>query len=877
MSLLNDILVWTTTSLAPWQRDAVRRLFQQQGLSQQDYDDLYAMLKSASGLPDPQNRQPVPIAQEHLPVQRTRTSAVTVKALRDLKHVNRIAPGQRLEFSATGITVIYGGNGSGKSGYSRVLKRACRARDLLETVHPDAFDPQAGGHIPEAVFDIEVGGEPRSLVWRRDAPPPEELATIAVFDSRCARAYLDAEQDAAYLPYGLDIVENLGQRVLPKLSERLNAEIESVNTDTSPFADLWGETAVGKMIASLTADTNPKNVVSLGTLTPDETTRLLELEKALAESDPKAKAQSLRLSAKRIEGLITRVDASVLWVDDAAVEKLKAKDNKAEDAIKAEALAAANFQSRESLLPGTGQQSWKMLFEAARRFSIDVAYPGMSFPNAGPGAKCPLCQQALDPEATERMRRFEEFVEQDTAKIVAEERQHRKMAAQSLVGASLGFGLDVAIKGELEQLDANLLEAVEEYEKRVETRKGWMLAALETHAWETVPPLNGDPCPRLKTVAQRLVAQASDLDRAADEKRRQALEVEREALRTRMALSRRLNPILDLIKRMQLKAALMKCKGDLKTKAISDKAKEFASRAVTEALRNALNNEFQLLGVGYIKTKLNERVEQGRMKHKLVLDLPITRKLDEILSEGEQRAIAIGSFLAELHLAGHQGGIVFDDPVSSLDHHWRRKVANRLATEAKQRQVIILTHDTVFLGELLHEVKEQNVEHRAYHLEWMGKYPGCVNEGLPWEHMPYKERLDKLEKTQRAMARTWSPYPNQQERDAIRRQYDLLRAAIERVVEDVVLNGVVKRYEDWIRVGELGEVVGFTTTEYEEIVRLHKVCCDVVTAHDPSSAKNAPVPTPTELGKHIADLQDVIGTIKARRKQVAGNRVSTAP
>src|SRR6266704_598405 len=119
---------------------------------------------------------------------------------------------------------------------------------------------------------------------------------------------------------------------------------------------------------------------------------------------------------------------------------------------------------------------------------------------------------------------------------------------------------------------------------------------------------------------------------------------------------------------------LNECKDDLKTKAISDKAREFASQAVTAALKGALDKEFESLGIGHIKTNLVERVEKGKMKLKLVLDLPVSTKLDEILSEGEQRAIAIGSFLAELHLTGHGGGIVFDDPVSSLDHYRRKGV-----------------------------------------------------------------------------------------------------------------------------------------------------------------------------------------------------------
>ncbi|MBI2059377.1 MAG: hypothetical protein HYT87_06350 [Nitrospirae bacterium] len=56
MALLIDILAWGTAILTDWQRDAMRRLFQKQDLDAQDSDDLFAMLKSARGTPDPQNR-----------------------------------------------------------------------------------------------------------------------------------------------------------------------------------------------------------------------------------------------------------------------------------------------------------------------------------------------------------------------------------------------------------------------------------------------------------------------------------------------------------------------------------------------------------------------------------------------------------------------------------------------------------------------------------------------------------------------------------------------------------------------------------------------------------------------------------------------------
>ena len=874
MSLLDKILAWATADLTLWQRDALRRLLQKQELAQPDYEDLYAMLKSARGLPDPTKRQPDPLAQHHLPVQVAIAAPVVLLAMRDLKHVNRISHGQKLPFAPKGMTVIYGGNAAGKSGYSRVLKQACRARDSLETVHPDAFDAKAVASIPEATFEIEIGGHASSVDWKRGVAAPDALSTIAVFDSKCARAYLD-EGDVAYLPYGLDIVENLGQRVLPELIQRLNAEISTTNTDSAPFADLLGDTAVGQLIASLGPDTNPLNVTALATLSAADTNRLAELDKTLTESDPTAKAKTLRLSAQRVDGLILRIDAAFTWVNDAVVEKLQGYDIEAEAASKAEIVAAEGFRGGAPLLPGTGEQVWKILFEAARRYSTEIAYPGEPFPFLGPNAQCPLCQQPMDQKAGERMRRFEDFVKQDAAKIASEKREQREKAAHKILAASLSFGLDAAMAEELRQLDTALLQTTLDFEKKVDTRKVWLLDALKTHAWDNVPTLQFDPRPDLKLLSAKIGAQADDLDKAGDEQQKKALETERTELRARTNLSLRLQAILDLVQRMKTKAMLTKCKDDLKTRGISEKAKDLASQAVTAALKSALDAEFQALGVGHIKTKLNERVEKSKMKHKLVLDLPITTRLDEILSEGEQRAIAIGSFLAELHLAGHKSGIVFDDPVSSLDHHWRKNVAKRLVEEAKVRQVIVLTHDTVFLGELLDHIEQDNVDNLMHHLEWVNGRPGHVSEGLPWDHKPYKDRLDKLESEQTALEKSWPTYPNNDESAKMRQQYNHLRATIERMIEEIVFSGAVKRYRDWVKVNKLGDVVGFTQVEYDEIDRLHKACCDVVDAHDPSSAKNAPVPNAKQLGKDISDLRLVTEAIRTRRKKAASAALSS--
>jgi wobble nucleotide-excising tRNase len=70
------------------------------------------------------------------------------------------------------------------------------------------------------------------------------------------------------------------------------------------------------------------------------------------------------------------------------------------------------------------------------------------------------------------------------------------------------------------------------------------------------------------------------------------------------------------------------------------------------------------------------------------------------LSEGEQTCVGLAAFLAELATASHKSALVFDDPVTSLDHRWRERVAERLVEEAKVRQIVVFTHDMVFVNDL---------------------------------------------------------------------------------------------------------------------------------------------------------------------------------
>lgn len=262
MTTLERILEWSK-DLPDWQRDAVRRLLTQETLTDRDDADVLAMLKEAEGLVDPARPAPMPkpLSEHHLTASREGPRLI-LKRLNNVTGVNALVAEQELLFSHQGITAVYGENGTGKSGYARVLKRACRARDQVEKIHPNVFDDGPSGPA-SAVFNIHVGGQDKDVAWV-DGDKPDELADIAVFDSKCARIILVKDNEPTYLPYGASVFEDLGD-----LMKRVRAALKSEMSapERPSFCDIDDATEAGETIASLSVDTKESDVESMAVWT----------------------------------------------------------------------------------------------------------------------------------------------------------------------------------------------------------------------------------------------------------------------------------------------------------------------------------------------------------------------------------------------------------------------------------------------------------------------------------------------------------------------------------------------------------------------------------------------------------------------------------
>lgn len=861
MSLLQEIQAWSK-SLAPWQSDALARLLAKQELDATDQADLLALLKSAHGIEDSHKREPSPLKDEQIPVPVKAETLVLLHAIRDLKHVNAIAEGQSLPISGSGLTVIYGDNGSGKSGYSRVLKRACRARDQSEPIHPNANLPADKTAAPEAWFDISVDGAAQSVQWVQGQAAPALLSSLAIFDTRCARAYLDTEDDFSYIPYGLDVFEGLA-KLYRQFKTTIDTEIAQATVDLALFAPLQGETPVGQLIATLSAKTTVEQIDALATITQEELAQHEAWGKSLLEANPKEKATQHRLLAKRVEAIANSVADKTKLVNDEVAAGLRKKTELYQTAKSAAEIAAKQFVEQETLLPGTGGEVWQELFEAARRYAVE-SHPGQVFPHLNAEAPCPLCQQPLG-EGAERLRRFEQFILAE-AKTLAQARRRDLFADfRALEQHDLALGADEITLGEMEVQAAGLAAEVTTFEAVLKSRQAALKQAVIDNAWDEIGEIPPSPVDRLQVLVQALNRSAQALEQASDEKARAALQKQFSDLDARVRLQAVRDAVVAAVNQLVLQAKLKACLGDLKTTGISTKAGELAEKVVSQELENTLNREFKALGVGTLQLSLKSRADKGKALHRLKLETTQNRSPGDILSEGEQRAIAIAAFLSEVELSGSRGAVIFDDPVSSLDHRRRERVVQRLVAEAAKRQVIILTHDIYFLSLLIDEAEKRNIPMQAQSLSRRPEGFGVAEADLPFEGKNTSRRIGALRAHQQQIAKLYREGNEPEHRKQTVEAYFHLRMAWERAVEEVLLRKVILRFRKGVETQRLVEVV-VEDDDYREVFAGMSQCSNY--AHDKALAGGVAVPDPEEL---LADIE----RLESWRSRVEERAVAT--
>jgi hypothetical protein len=160
----------------------------------------------------------------------------------------------------------------------------------------------------------------------------------------------------------------------------------------------------------------------------------------------------------------------------------------------------------------------------------------------------------------------------------------------------------------------------------------------------------------------------------------------------------------------------------------------------------------------------------------------------------------MADFLAESRLAGITAPVVFDDPVSSLDHRRILEVSGHIANLAEDNQVIVFTHDILFTSHLL-ALFEKSKRRSFFEItDEAGK--GQVNPVTGPRGDTLKSRRGRINSTIQAA--------QGQQGDAraalVHQGYSHIRSWCELFTQEELLRGVVRRYEANVRMTTLPDI-----------------------------------------------------------------------
>jgi energy-coupling factor transporter ATP-binding protein EcfA2 len=863
MNVLQEILDWSQDRPV-WQRDALRRLITSGDLSDSDIVDLTNICKGTKGLLDQQVS--TPLAKEHVPDRTTNATPVSLVSIFHHRGVNALAENQTLKLSAK-LTVVYGDNGAGKTGYIRILKEACRARGkepILGNV--------TSGQIPlSPVVSIRynVGSDSVAKEWAGTGED-KLISRVSVFDTQSAAVYLTEKTDVAFRPFGLDLFDKL-VKACKAVKTKLDIEQRALgSSQLSTIQPLIPEgTQVSKLFANITSLTNPASVQTLANLTIEEESRIEVLEKSILDlqaNDPRKLIQQLTLRAGRLKSLAEhmRLIEKALSTDEVeAVFKVRTDGRaKAEQAKQLHSLAFPNL-----ILKGTGSDSWKHLWESARLFSQEQAYPGKLFPVVDTEAHCVLCQQVLDENASNRFKKFEEFiastVEQELKKLRDEFVKRRKSITELVIFTSDVTSIIAEIKIENEETANKISQSLETNEAR--RRKLSTALSENTNLESEVLSLViiNDIVESLKL---QIESRIKTLQESLRDDARKRVSLELNELKARKLLNAHLQTVLNDIERQKKYAAYSMCIEDTATQTITRKSSQVTKEVVSQHLKDSFKEELRKLQFNHAEVELREDGgSDGVLYHKLILTRAPGVNLPKVTSEGEQRCLSIAAFFAELSTADDPSGIVFDDPISSLDFKWRESVARRLVLEAKKRQVVVFTHDVVFLLHLKQYAEEMQVEQLDQHVQRLPKGAGVCVEELPWFAMPVKKKIGYLKNQWQEADKLFrdghiSPY----EKEATH-LYGLLRSAWERALEEVLLGGLIERFRVNIQTQQIENISDINLEECRALDAAMTKCSKWIAGHDQAAAARAPIPEPAELKADIDALDSWVQVIRKRR------------
>ena len=506
-------------------------------------------------------------------------------------------------------------------------------------------------------------------------------------------------------------------------------------------------------------------------------------------------------------------------------------------------------------LPGLFTAEWTAFITAAHQYGRD--HVSSSFPDDSD--ECPYCRQVLNDKSHQLLQKYKAY-------LVDNSQADLRTAMQSLatlVAPIVNLVLPQQPSSEAGSGDTEVtVEALAIAEiRKLGLRQQERLA--QRQSWELDAEIGQLRADRQMLDEQRQAAAQAATDLSTEDTQREARLAEAKTalieLEDRGALRSLLDGVVEHVEAAKwvdlADTVLRSFQGLLRS--LTDTMKDATAGILNTSFETAFQHECQLLNCPPVRLEFPGR-QAATLRHKSVGD---NHRLGAVLSEGEQKVIALADFLAEVSMRPSSGPIILDDPITSLDAQRVDEVAERIINLSGEHQVIVFTHHLFFATKLLAAFEQSSVRSQCSFYEVLaedGKV-GLVSRG---SH-PRMDTVKAYNGRIRAALQDAHAASGTARSDLIATAYGHMRGWIEAFVEDELLQAAVKRHRANISIDALSRVNGQAMDESVRILQpIFERACDRMWPHAHTADQLQARPTIDEVDADWAALQSVADAVK---------------
>ena len=757
-----------------WLKDLIIRVINTNGkLTDEDLDATKEQLKTNGA-----STLPVPTAPSA-----NASSIVRFEKLTHKSGVCALAPNQAIDFSED-ITLIYGGNGSGKSSYFRILNEIVGGNRQI-SLHHNIYTPI---NPIDVDLDYTDGDESKSIHWDGTNRAIEPLNLSSVFDTEYSSTFLQrrSADEAIVMPYGLHLFSAL-TCAMDNIKGRLDNEIDSINRllpsinqeglseDVKRIITQKHYTSSQKQAIESKYDISDENLQKLSTC-EQNLKQLLETnfeDKIKIGTNERLLLDDLRTHLSETLAKLEKsyCSTSELFVNLNAARKTS-DDAKAKIAILSEIGNTDSTEWRNFVTSGVN-------FTKYSNISEDI---------------CPYCRQRLTDDAKKIVSAYTDYLadksQSELTSLLKKKDTYKGGIERILVSYKINDALSKLFEQQVDYPSlkndvVNSLSALQQYKDTL----------LEQYTEEKgdikQAPVNiSTIVATLQKIEDKYASKIAKFNEDKSKRDQQiiALKEQMKVLVEHKSISSQKDIFKDWFTKIHTLHELEASKSHLSTRSVSSLAKTAGQQLVTDNLKIKFQEELNEMGLSKLHVDLEE-ASASRGKSYMQIHLTNNASAKEILSEGEQKGVALALFIAERRMQLTTNPIILDDPVNSLDHRITGKFVERLAK--LDNQIIIFSHNILLKTTLLslNEVHECGKNQRSscskhskhlflYLAQSQGRdLKGVITEGKQEKAKNYlqdaKRKLDVIPFTD--LSGTTSS----------------LRHAIELMVDEVILNNQI--------------------------------------------------------------------------------------